>query len=186
MSERHHDHASAAPRRVRFAVLTVSDTRQLQTDRSGAVAVELLEGAGHEICDRSIVPDEPARIRAYLDRWLAEAGCDAVLVTGGTGVSPRDRTYEAVQPRLERELHGFGELFRWLSFQEVGPRAILGRALAGTCGPKAVFVVPGSPGAVRLALERLVLPVLAHLLAELRRSGRRGEVHDPDGPGVSS
>jgi molybdenum cofactor biosynthesis protein B len=152
-----------------LAVLTVSDTRTPETDHSGAAARRLLEEAGHLIVDHRIVPDEPERVRAAVLDRLAEPECDGMLVTGGTGISARDRTYEALNDLLDKRLDGFGELFRMLSFDQIGSAAMLSRACAGIARGKLLFSVPGSTPAVELALERLILPELDHLLAELRK-----------------
>ena len=147
-------------------MITVSDTRTLADDSGGALLCELLEGGGHRIALREIVKDESKAIRAALEAALARADCAAVLLTGGTGVAPRDVTPEAVAPLLERSLPGFGELFRALSFAEIGAAALLSRALAGLAQGKPVFALPGSRAAIRLALERLILPELGHLVGE--------------------
>jgi molybdenum cofactor biosynthesis protein B len=159
-------HRRSAPASVATAVLTVSDTRTHETDAGGALAEALLRGAGHPVPWRRIVRDEPAEIAAAVGAALEDAQVRAVVVTGGTGVAPRDVTPESVEPLLERLVPGFGELFRALSFQEIGSAALLSRALAGLARGRVVFVVPGSRGAVRLALERLILPELGHLAAE--------------------
>ncbi len=166
----HRAHPDAAPQAIRVALLTVSDTRTEATDESGALCAALCEAAGHTIARRAIVPDEPARVREALDAMLADASVDAVLINGGTGISGRDRTFEAVSGLLERRLDGFGELFRWLSYQEIGAAAMLSRAVAGVARGRAVFCMPGSPGAVALALEKLVIPELGHVVGELRRT----------------
>jgi len=152
-------------------VVTVSDTRTPETDTGGALAAELLGGEGHPVVRREIVPDDPARIAAVLGTALDDPDVRAVVLTGGTGVSPRDRTPEAVRPLLEREIPGFGELFRWLSYQDIGSAALLSRALAGLARGTVVFALPGSRGAIRLALERLVLPELGHLAGEAVKEG---------------
>jgi molybdenum cofactor biosynthesis protein B len=152
-----------------MALLTVSDTRTPEDDRSGRLARSLLEEAGHRIVDYRILPDEPDRIARCVTAWLDREDCEGVLVNGGTGVATRDRTYEALFGLLDQRLDGFGELFRALSYEQVGSAAMLSRAVAGVARGKPVFSVPGSPKAVKLALERLILPELAHLLAELRR-----------------
>ena len=162
----HDRHAGLA---ARVAVLTVSDTRTEEDDRSGREAQRLLVEAGHRVAAYAVVPDDPGRVREAVDRWLQDPSVDAVVVNGGTGISPRDRTYEALSGRLERRLDGFGELFRALSFPEVGPMAMLSRALGGIAAGKPLFAVPGSPAAVALAVERLIAPALGHLLGELRR-----------------
>ncbi len=165
-SAAHHHHRQAAKREVRVAVVTVSDTRTLETDTGGATVQELLEGAGHAVTERRIVADEPEAIGAALDALVAQPEVEAVIFTGGTGVAPRDVTPDTLEPRLDRVIPGFGELFRQLSYAEIGSAALLSRALAGLVGSTVVFVLPGSRGAVRLALEALILPELGHLTAE--------------------
>jgi molybdenum cofactor biosynthesis protein B len=131
----------------------------------------LLEEAGHRVFEQRILRDEPAEVRAAVEHWLRAPGCDGVLVSGGTGISPRDRTYEAVEALIEQTLDGFGELFRQLSFGEIGSAAMLSRAVGGVARGRVVFAMPGSTAAVTLAMSRLILPELGHLLAELRRLG---------------
>jgi molybdenum cofactor biosynthesis protein B len=165
-------HRADAPKSVACAVITVSDTRTLADDSGGALLCALLEGAGHSVAARELVQDDAAAIGAALDGALARANCAAVLLTGGTGVAPRDVTPEAVAPRLDRQLPGFGELFRSLSFEEIGSAALVSRALAGIARGKPVFALPGSRAAIRLALERLILPELGHLVAEAGKAQR--------------
>jgi molybdenum cofactor biosynthesis protein B len=152
-------------------VITVSDTRSLADDTGGALVCELLEAAGHRVALRELVTDDAGAIRAALERALASAGCAAVVLTGGTGIAPRDVTPEAIGPLLDRLLPGFGELFRQLSFADIGSAALLSRAFGGLARGKPVFALPGSRAAVRLALERLILPELGHLAFE---AGKRG------------
>ena len=147
----------------------MSDTRGTGNDRSGSVARSLIESAGHAVADYRLVPDDPHRILEVVEGWLANADCDAVVVLGGTGISTRDRTYEAINGLLDRRLDGFGEIFRMLSFEQVGSVAMLSRAVGGVACSTPLFALPGSPRAVELALERLILPQLGHLLAELRK-----------------
>ncbi|MDP6979604.1 MAG: molybdenum cofactor biosynthesis protein B [Myxococcota bacterium] len=161
-----HHHRKAATTTVSVAIVTVSDTRTLETDTGGALVAELLEAAGHEVHDRRIVADEPATIEAAARSGLETQGVGAVILTGGTGVAPRDVTPESVEPLLERTVPGFGELFRMLSYEDIGSAALLSRALAGLARGRVVFVIPGSRGAVRLAMEKLILPELGHLTAE--------------------
>lgn len=163
-------HRAHDPGPLGFAVLTVSDTRTAATDRGGPRVRALLEAAGHRVVDSGIARDEVEAIRAAVRAALARDDCDVVVLTGGTGVAPCDVTPEALAPLLERRLDGFGELFRALSFQAIGPAAMLSRATAGTNGRRALFALPGSPAAVELAITRLVLPEIGHLLAQLRRS----------------
>lgn len=168
------EHREAAKGSVlEFALVTVSDTRTEKTDEGGDVLRNLVEQAGHRVASREIVRDEAEAIRAAVAVALALPAVDAVLVTGGTGFSPRDVTLEAVSPLFEREIVGFGELFRMLSFAEIGAAAMLSRATAGLASGRAIFLLPGSPAALDLALTRLVLPELAHLLAQARRSPER-------------
>ncbi len=161
-----HHHRTDAPKSVPTSVITVSDTRTLETDTGGALVVSSLEAAGHAVVARHIVPDDPPAIRAALEAALADAACRAVVLTGGTGVAPRDVTPDVVEPLLERSVPGFGELFRMLSYADIGSAALLSRALAGIARGKIVFVIPGSRGAVGLAMEKLIVPEIAHLAGE--------------------
>lgn len=142
------------------AVLSVSDTRTLETDRSGAWLAEQVAAAGHALIERRVVPDEAEPIRAAVNAWCAHPRVRAVIVTGGTGVTERDVTPDALEPLFDKQLAGFGELFRMLSYQEIGAAAIQSRATAGVIRGRVVFVVPGSTGACRLALEKIILPQL--------------------------
>jgi molybdenum cofactor biosynthesis protein B len=169
LSESVHKHRESAPERVRVAVLTISDTRTPQTDTGGDAIEELMRGAGHEIVERSIVRDEASGIRTKLVDLLARSDVDAVISTGGTGISARDTTYEVVDRMLEKKLDGFGEIFRVLSYEEIGAAAILSRALAGAVGPKFIACLPGSRNAVRLAVEKLLVPEISHVVFELRK-----------------
>jgi molybdopterin adenylyltransferase len=183
MSESSREHkkqaaGSAVSRSVPCAVLTVSDTRTLENDPSGDLIVALLEGGGHTVVSRALVPDEPDRIGAWLDARLGEREALALLLTGGTGVAKRDTTIEVVRARLVREMEGFGELFRMLSWEQVGASAMLSRACAGLAarpgdpegGGVFVFAMPGSRNAVETAMTNLVVPELSHLVWE--RLGR--------------
>jgi molybdenum cofactor biosynthesis protein B len=144
-------------------VVTVSDTRTAETDVSGARIRAALEGAGHRVVSYAILPDEPGRIREHVERALADPAVQAVIVNGGTGVAPRDTTYEALTALLEKRLDGFGELFRMLSWEQVGSAAMLSRAAAGVARGKILASLPGSPDAVTLAMERLLVPELGHM-----------------------
>jgi molybdopterin adenylyltransferase len=174
LSESVHRHRDSAPDTVRVAVLTISDTRTPETDTGGDTIDELMRGAGHEVVERSIVGDDATRIRTDLLDLLARSDVDAVITTGGTGISARDTTYEVVDRMLEKRLDGFGEIFRMLSYEEVGAAAVLSRAVAGAVGDKLVACLPGSRNAVRLAVEKLLVPEIAHVVFELRkhREGR--------------
>lgn len=165
----HHAHRSAAEVRATMALLTVSDSRTAENDRSGALMRRRLEDAGHRILEQRILPDDPGPVRELVNQWLAREDCDGLLVSGGTGISRRDRTFEALSGLLDKQLDGFGELFRMLSFEQVGAAAMLSRATAGIAGNKPVFSLPGSSKAVELALDRLILPELGHLLCELEK-----------------
>lgn len=167
MSVEQHRKAGAKP--LRFAVITVSDTRDLATDEGGAFLCTGLAGAGHSVTHRALVKDERQAIRAAVQEATAKADVDLVLTTGGTGIAPRDVTVPALEELFEGSIPGFGELFRWLSFQEIGSAAILSRACAGLVGGKVVAALPGSPKALKLALERIVLPEAGHLAAEARK-----------------
>lgn len=162
-------HQQQAPRKVTCAILTVSDTRTAETDRSGQEIRRLLQDAGHEVCHYAIVKDEPDQIRAQLALLDSNPACQAILVNGGTGIALRDRTYEAVAALLDKRLDGFGELFRMLSFAEIGSGAMLSRAVGGVYRGKIIFCMPGSTNAVGLAMTRLILPELGHLVWELHR-----------------
>jgi molybdenum cofactor biosynthesis protein B len=160
------EHKADAPQSVRCYVVTVSDTRTEATDSSGRTIVDLLTTAGHVVIGRTIVKDDPALVRSVVERQLATGDVQVIITTGGTGISSRDSTYEAVHALLEKHLEGFGELFRMLSFQEIGASAMLTRATAGLAAGKIVIALPGSEGAVRLGLEKLLLPELGHLVQQ--------------------
>ncbi len=151
------------------AVLTVSDTRTLADDTGGQHIVDALVAAGHGVVARALVRDEPALIRAQLERFLEDPRVEVILSTGGTGISSRDTTIEVVESLLDKRLDGFGELFRMLSFAEIGAAAMLSRATAGLRGETLIFAMPGSPHAVALAMSRLIIPELSHLVWERRR-----------------
>jgi molybdenum cofactor biosynthesis protein B len=154
---------------VGCAVITVSDTRDEQTDRSGQLIKALLETQGHEIVYYTIVKDSPLMIKGELALLTQNARCRAVLLNGGTGIAPRDTTYETLQGLLEKRLDGFGEIFRYLSYQEIGSGAIMSRAVAGTYKGRIVVSMPGSTAAVQLAMEKLVLPELGHMVSQVSR-----------------
>jgi len=167
------DHRTEAGKPVLgFALLTVSDSRSERTDKGGALLAALVVEAGHRVVSRGLVRDDIGEIRGAVEAALALPEADVVLVTGGTGLAPRDVTVEAIGPLFEKEIPGFGELFRMLSFAEVGSAAMLSRATAGLISGRAIFLLPGSPAALELALARLILPEIAHLLAQARRPAR--------------
>jgi molybdenum cofactor biosynthesis protein B len=161
------EHKSKAPVSVGCFVLTVSDTRTQETDSSGRAIRELLQAAGHPVTGSAIVPDEPSRVTDIVQQQIADATTRVVITTGGTGITSRDGTFEAVDRLLDKRLDGFGELFRALSYSDIGAAAMLTRAVAGTIGRKAVFVLPGSEHAVRLAVTKLILPELGHIVQQL-------------------
>lgn len=154
---------------VRCAVVTVSDTRTRETDVSGKYIREALEAHGHTVYDYQIVKDEPEEIRAVLERYFTALECDAVIFNGGTGIAKRDTTFDVVSAALEKTLPGFGEIFRFLSYQVIGSGAIMSRATAGVARGTVVFSIPGSPNAVELAMTKLILPEISHLVWEVAR-----------------
>jgi molybdopterin adenylyltransferase len=162
-------HRSEGPASLALAVITVSDTRTVETDTSGARIVAMAEGAGHRVLAREIVPDEPDRMTPLLISYRDRGDLDAVLMTGGTGISPRDQTYETVSALLTKPLPGYGELFRMLSYAEIGPACVLSRAVGGLMGEVAVFVMPGSRAAVELAMAKVILPEIGHVVAQARK-----------------
>jgi molybdenum cofactor biosynthesis protein B len=164
-SESAQEHRRQGPESVRCAVLTVSDTRSLADDKSGQTIVELLQTAGHEIADRALVPDEPVQVADQVRSFAENPDVDAVLVTGGTGIAARDLTPDAVARLLTKQLPGYGELFRMLSYQEIGAAAMLSRAMGGLVEQTVVLTMPGSTAAVRLAMEKIILPELRHLVS---------------------
>ena len=169
MSESVAEHRAAAPDHVRCAVVTVSDTRTIETDRSGQLILDQLGDAGHEVVAYQIVKDEPEQIDAILSSLVGRADCDAVIFNGGTGIARRDTTYDTVSRRLEKQLDGFGELFRSLSYAEIGAAAMLTRATAGVLRGTVIFLTPGSTNAVGLAMDKLIIPEIAHVVFELRK-----------------
>jgi molybdopterin adenylyltransferase len=150
------------------AVLTVSDTRTPADDESGRICKELTIAAGHDVVAYEICPDEPDKVEALCRKWAPKV--DAILLSGGTGIAPRDTTIDAVERLFDQRLDGFGELFRMLSFAEIGPRALASRASAGVFGRTLVVSMPGSSKAVRLAMEKLLVPELGHLVGELKKT----------------
>lgn len=162
-------HRREGPASVCCAVLTVSDTRTLETDRGGKLIVDRLTAAGHTVADRQISPDDPAVMSPLVRRWCAEPSIDAVLITGGTGLARRDQTVETINALLTKPLPGYGELFRMLSYAEIGPAAMLSRAVGGLVDRTVVLTMPGSPAGVELALDKVILPELSHLVREARK-----------------
>lgn len=161
-------HPDATSLVIPCAVLTVSDTRTPDTDRSGQTIQQLLRDQGHAIAAYTILQDDPSAIQAYLQVLNHDPAIAVVIVNGGTGIAPRDTTYDAIAQLLHKTLPGFGELFRFLSYQEIGSRAMASRAIAGTYGSQLLFSLPGSTNAVTLAMQKLILPELTHLVQQLR------------------
>ena len=160
------DHKAAAPAHVRVFVLTVSDTRTADNDTSGLAIRSLLDAAGHHIAGRAIAKDDPGHVAELVRQQAANAGVDAIITTGGTGLTSRDSTFEAIDALLTKRLPGFGELFRMLSYEDIGSAAMMSRASAGTIGRVVVISLPGSEKAVRLAMDKLVIPELTHLVQQ--------------------
>lgn len=169
MSQIADQHRAEGSQVFQIAVLTVSDTRTPETDTSGALIIDLAREAGHIIADHAIVPDEPDALRAALISHQAIPDLHAVLMTGGTGISHRDRTFETVSGLLTKPLPGYGELFRMLSYAEIGPAAMLSRAVGGLIGELVVLVMPGSRAGVELAMTKIILPELSHLVHQARK-----------------
>lgn len=163
------EHKARAPQSVRCYLITVSDTRTDETDTSGRAIAGLLAGAGHTLAGRTIVRDDAELVRDTIVRQLAHPEVQAIITTGGTGITSRDSTYEAVTAMLQKKLDGFGELFRMLSYQEIGSAAMMSRACAGLVAGRILIALPGSEAAVRLAMERLILPELGHMVQQALR-----------------
>jgi molybdenum cofactor biosynthesis protein B len=169
MSESVCQHRAQAPASLGCAVITVSDTRTPETDTGGKAVADYMTAAGHTVVVKEIIPDEPDRMRPLVTSLAARDDIDVVLLTGGTGIGSRDQTFETISGLLTKPLPGYGEIFRWLSFEDVGPAAMLSRATGGLIGRTVVLTMPGSPAAVRLAMEKLIVPEIGHLVREARR-----------------
>jgi molybdopterin adenylyltransferase len=163
------EHKQGAPRVIRCCIVTVSDTRTDATDTSGRAIADLLTAAGHQITGRAIVKDDSFLVRRLVERQLSNDDVDVVITTGGTGITARDTTFEAIDSMLEKRLPGFGELFRMLSYEQIGSAAMMSRATAGIAAGHVVAALPGSEAAVRLAMEKLLLPELGHLVQQARK-----------------
>jgi molybdopterin adenylyltransferase len=161
-----HEHKARAPQTVRCFVITVSDTRTEATDTSGRAIADLLQAAGHAVVGRTLVRDDAELVRGTVERQLANPDVQVIITTGGTGITSRDSTYEAIAGLLQKVLDGFGELFRMLSFEQIGSAAMMSRACAGLVAGRIVVSLPGSEAAVRLAMERLIIPELGHLVQQ--------------------
>ncbi|NWF72517.1 MAG: MogA/MoaB family molybdenum cofactor biosynthesis protein, partial [Nitrospirae bacterium] len=160
----HHEHKSHAPSSIGCMVITCSDTRTLETDTSGQLIRKLLEEQGHTVAAYHLVKDEPAQIKDRIQEGLSNKSVQAIIINGGTGISSRDSTFEAVDAMLEKRLVGFGDIFRYLTYQDIGSPAIMSRATAGIIKGRVLFSTPGSENAVKLAMEKLILPELGHLV----------------------
>jgi len=165
----HHEHKDHAPSSIGCMVLTCSDTRTQETDTSGQLIRKLLEEQGHTVIGYYLVKDDPAQIQLWIARGTSNEHVQAIIINGGTGISRRDSTFEAVDEMLEKRLSGFGEIFRYLTYQEIGSPAIITRATAGIINGRILFSIPGSENAVRLAMQKLILPELGHLVKELSK-----------------
>ncbi len=163
------EHKKLSPRSMRVFFVTISDSRTEATDSGGKLAIDLIVSSGHTVAGYKIIKDEPLEVAALIRSIAEDKQADAIITSGGTGVSSRDSTYEAIVSLLEKQLDGFGELFRMLSFAEIGSAAMLSRAVGGIFRGLPIFATPGSPAAVRLALEKLILPELGHLGFEVKR-----------------
>jgi molybdopterin adenylyltransferase len=163
-----HEHKEKGKKSIRCFIVTVSDTRDESTDTSGQTIKKVLTDNGHQAAGYQIVKDEPSQIHSLLEQALAQGDVDAVIVNGGTGIAPRDGTYEVVDRFLEKKLDGFGEVFRYLSYLDIGSAAIMSRAAAGSARGKILISLPGSKGAVALAMEKLILPEIRHMVSQLQ------------------
>lgn len=162
------EHRREAPKTVNCFVVTVSDTRTIETDKSGAIIKDLLQKANYTVADYKIVKDEMTSIKETIQSAARRDDVEAIIINGGTGIAKRDVTYEVVASLLQKEMPGFGEIFRYLSYvEDIGPAAILSRAIAGVYENKAIFSIPGSSGAVRLAMNKLIIPELGHVMREI-------------------
>ena len=166
----HEEHKQHAPKQINVQIITVSDTRTIDTDKSGLLIKQLLEENGHHITRHLIVKDDKTEIAQAIDKGVNDADTDCIITNGGTGIADRDVTIETIRPQLDKELVGFGEIFRYLSYTEdIGTAAILSRAIAGVIRGTVIFATPGSSGAVRLAMNKLILPELGHTIREIRK-----------------
>jgi molybdenum cofactor biosynthesis protein B len=169
MSDVVQQHHQTSPTSLSAAVVTVSDTRTIETDTGGQTVIDLWTAAGHKVVARQIIPDDPLRMTELLKWFFQQADCDAILLTGGTGISSRDQTFETVSGLIEKPIPGYGELFRLLSYQEIGAAAMLSRAVAGIAHGKLIATMPGSPAGVRLAMTKLIVPEAPHIVREAKR-----------------
>ncbi|MSQ78000.1 MAG: MogA/MoaB family molybdenum cofactor biosynthesis protein [Nitrospiraceae bacterium] len=164
-----HEHKEQAPRQAGCVVITCSDTRTPESDTSGYHIMHMLKDAGHTVVSYQLVKDEPSKIKSAIKKAVTNKKVQVIIINGGTGIAKRDSTFEAVDGMLEKRLDGFGEIFRYLTYQEIGSPAIMTRATAGTYKGRIIFSTPGSENAVRLAMEKLILPELGHILQQLSK-----------------
>ncbi len=165
----HEDHKAHAPKRLRFAVVTISDTRTIENDETGRVIIDILEKDGHEVAQHDVIRDSRDAIRTAISGHAKAGNSDVIISNGGTGISKKDVTIESVEPILEKTLAGFGELFRTLSYDDIGTSAIMSRSLAGVLDGRIVICLPGSPRAAELAMRKLIIPEIGHMVWEARR-----------------
>ena len=165
----HTEHEAISPKTVNVAVVTVSDSRTVDTDESGRLIKERLMGAGHNVNSYHLLKNDKVKLRALMTDLISVQDVDAVIITGGTGLSGKDITVETVTPTFDKTMDGFGELFRSLSYQEIGPAAVLSRAIGGVSGRKVILCLPGSTAAVKLAMEKIIIPALPHMVREATR-----------------
>jgi molybdenum cofactor biosynthesis protein B len=169
ISQAAHEHKEHAPRQAGCVVITCSDTRTAASDTSGYRIMHMLKDAGHSVLSYQLVKDEPSKIKAAIKKAVKNKKAQAIIINGGTGIAKRDSTFEAIEDLLEKKLDGFGEVFRALTYQEIGSPAIMTRATAGTYKGRILFSTPGSENAVKLAMEKLILPELGHILQQLSK-----------------
>ncbi len=162
------EHPTRQKTSTTFALMVTSDTRTEREDETGRIAVTLIEGGGHKVASHTIIPNDAAKIKAEIEKAL-KGPAEVIVTSGGTGIGAKDRTVAAVTPIFEKDIPGFGELFRRISYDEVGGAAMMSRATAGVAGGKLIFCLPGSKNAVRVALEKIILPNVGHMLWELKR-----------------
>jgi molybdenum cofactor biosynthesis protein B len=165
----HIEHQADLPAKIIIAVLTVSDSRTESNDKSGRLIIRSLRSRGHYIENYRIVKNDPNEIKSVIDTWISSNMIQAIIISGGTGISHKDITVETLDPLLEKKLQGFGELFRFLSYEEIGTSAIMSRALAGTLDGRVVISIPGSVEAVKLAMEKIIIPEIGHMVREASR-----------------
>ena len=165
----HHDHKEQSPKTVTCAILIISDSRTEATDESGRFLKERLAGAGHSVLSYALLKNDPDAIKKTVQNWVARPELQVIIASGGTGASHRDVTVETISPMLDKKLDGFGELFRFLTYQDIGATSVMSRAMAGVINGKILISLPGSLGAVTLAMEKIILPEIGHMVREATR-----------------